>query len=424
MEISQYIYGIDFGTSNSALSIIDTSNNQIVKTFSEKSLIFFPEPAKRERALSYYVGQEAIAMYVESRMKGRFMKSIKRILPRSSFLETRVYGKRYKAEDLVAIIIRNLKAQADAFLGQEISTAVLGRPVVFDEEEKKDKLAQDRLIKAATLAGFEKIAIQLEPIAAAFTYKREIDEKQLVLVADLGGGTSDFTLLQLNPISDTSTLPDFDFIGQGGIYIGGDNFDSAIMWKKGTHHFGRGLKYKDYDNLIEVPRSFYHNITSWEKMNFFDSLKLQSALDNYYHLTGNNPLFGNLVKLVRHNLGYSIFNSIVRSKMELSSKPLTNFHFNQEDINFSESISLAEFSTDIIGDDVEKIRLYLAGFLEGSGVKPIEVDTIFMTGGTSMVGAVRDAIGDLLGQKSMKSNDNFLSVANGLAYSYEEFFER
>ncbi|MGK0391214.1 MAG: putative chaperone protein, partial [Maribacter sp.] len=196
--MNPYIYGIDFGTTNSALSIIDTRSNEIVQTFNEGSLIYFPKPERRQ-AISHFVGMAAKEKYVESHMNGRFMKSIKRILPRSGFQETRVHGKRYKAENLVAVVLLHLKRKADDFLGMEIKKAVLGRPVIFDENKEKDQLAQDRLLKAAKLSGFEEIHFQMEPIAAAFTYERKIEKEETVLVADLGGGTSDFTLMKLSP---------------------------------------------------------------------------------------------------------------------------------------------------------------------------------------------------------------------------------
>jgi len=261
--MSKYIYGIDFGTTNSAISIINTETNIVEKTFNEGSLIYFPAPAhsKRRLELQYYVGKVAIEKYVEKNMKGRFMKSIKRILPRSGFKETRVYGHRLTAEDLVCIILEYLKNKADEFVGENIQKAVFGRPVVFDENPEKDKLAQDRLLRAAKKAGFTDVAFQMEPIAAAFTYEKQIDKDEVVLVADLGGGTSDFTLMKLSPSKLNVPNRAEDIIGQGGIYIGGDNFDSSIMWNKGTYHFGRGLTYEDFDSVIEVPLIIYSNIS-------------------------------------------------------------------------------------------------------------------------------------------------------------------
>lgn len=417
-----YIYGIDFGTTNSALSIIDARTNEIVQTFNEGSLIYFPKPERRREPISHFVGIAAKEKYVESQMTGRFMKSIKRILPRSGFQETRVHGKRYKAENLVAVVLMHLKQKADDFLGMDIKKAVLGRPVIFDENGDKDQLAQDRLLKAAKLSGFEKVYFQMEPIAAAFTYERKITKEETVLVADLGGGTSDFTLMKLGPQKLNNINRKEDIIGQGGIYIGGDNFDSAIMWEKGTPHFGRGLTYLDYNNRLNVPLSFFTNICSWEKMNFFDSIRMQANLKKFLYLTHNNLRFQNLVTLINKNLGYSIFQSIEKAKIELGEREQVSFQFSNSGIDINEDISLAEFSNTIIRDDVEKIKNYLLHFLEKLNVETTDIDTVFMTGGTSMVIPIQEFMKELFGKDAIKSGDNFNSVANGMAYSHVLFF--
>lgn len=421
--MSQYIYGIDFGTTNSAISIIDTTTNEIVKTFNESSLIYFPQPKERRGKHQYFVGKEAIEQYVTNKMHGRFMKSIKRVLPRSGFKETKVFGKKYTAEDLVSLILIYLKKKADDYVKTNVKRAVFGRPVVFDENPVKDQLAQDRLLKASKLAGFEEVAFQMEPIAAAFTYERLITKPKTVLVADLGGGTSDFTLMKLSPEKLNQIDRKDDIIEQGGIYIGGDNFDSAIMWHKGTHHFGRGLTYKDFDTVVDLPKSLYLNICSWEKMNFFDTLRLKNALDKFYYLTGNNPRFQNLRTLIKNNLGYSIFQSIEKAKIELSQKETVHFTYSNEGIDINEPISISQFSNEIVGSDVTKIQTYLEDFIAESDIEIHEIDTVFMTGGTSLVKPIQDFVINLFGEKTLESGDNFNSVANGLAYSYVLFFE-
>ncbi len=419
--MSKYIYGIDFGTSNSAISILDTETNEIIKTFNDASLIYFPQQISSRSPLEYFVGKIAVEKYVESEMQGRFMKSLKKILPKSSFTETRLYGKKITAEDLVCLILKYLKSQADTYINENVTKAIFGRPVVFDLKEEKDKLAQERLLRAAQMAGFDDVNFQMEPIAAAFTYERNIKKEELVLVADLGGGTSDFTLMKLGP--DKIKNPDRknDIIGQGGIYIGGDNFDSSIMWNKGTFHFGRGLTYRDFSNIVDVPKSFYLNICSWEKMNFFDSIRMQSNLKKFLHLTGNHPRFQNLVTLIKDNLGYAIFQSIEKTKIDLSDNEQIIFEFSKNGIEIKEPISIEEFSKEIIIEDLTKIQDYLLGFLEKSKVKADEIDTVFMTGGTSMVRPIKDFMIDLFGKEAIKSGDNFNSVVNGLSYSHVLF---
>ncbi|TAE47586.1 MAG: Hsp70 family protein, partial [Bacteroidetes bacterium] len=264
----RYVYGIDFGTSNSALAVLDTRQREVVKIFTVPSVLFFPDEVQPGQPPVHFVGDDAVTRYVESERQGRFMKSVKRVLPNKSFEFTRIHGKKYTAEDLVALIIAHLKREADLFVGEAVTTAVIGRPVVFDEHPEKDALAQERLGRAVRQAGIETAFFQLEPIGAAFTYERQLDREELVLVADFGGGTSDFTVMKLRPEAAHSPDRQADMIAKGGIYIGGDNFDSSIMWEKGTPHFGRGMEYESRPGKwLELPLSFFHNICSWEKMN-------------------------------------------------------------------------------------------------------------------------------------------------------------
>ncbi|MFT4973127.1 MAG: putative chaperone protein [Saprospiraceae bacterium] len=417
--MSNYIYGIDFGTTNSALAILDLNTNEVIKVFSTPSLLFFPKYQQSRSVFSYSVGQEAVEEYVSSKMEGRFMKSIKRVLPNKGFTHTRIAHKVFKAEDLVALIIMYLKEQADAFLGEEIKSAVIGRPVIFDEKEEKDTLAQTRLSKAVKIAGFEKFYFQMEPIGAAFTYERQLQKPELVLVADLGGGTSDFTLMHLNPSAINNANRAGDMISKGGIYIGGDNFDSALMWHRGTPNFGRGVKEKIDDSWLNLPMSYFTNICSWDKMNFLNSIPLRNAIGRSYVFSGRDQRVKNLQILIDKNLSYSLFKTIEQTKIGLTDYDVFDFKFEQDGIDFCETITIEDFASDIIGKDLSKIEAYLEDYLTKNGLKYADIDTVFMTGGTSMVRPVQNMIKGKFGAGKVKSGDNFISVATGLAYSFK-----
>lgn len=415
--MARYIYGIDFGTSNSALAILDLQTNELVKVFSIPSILFFPESDG-----SHEVGQAALEAYVASGMKGRFMKSIKRILPNDRFRDTKIGLKRYTAEDLVSLVIAALKKEADGFLGEEISTAVIGRPVFFSELPERDQLAQTRLAKAAAMAGLTDCKYQYEPIGAAYTFERDLPGETLVMVADFGGGTSDFSLMRLNPSRADLSDRKADMLAKGGIYVGGDSFDSAIMWEKGTPHFGRGLSYQSQPGKwLPLPVTFFQNICSWEKMNFFDSVKIRNEIEDYYHFTGKRNELLQLQALIEHNLGYKIFQQIEACKIKLSVKDEATFSVKMKGINFKENITLAEFGETIIRAEVDRIHNYWDAFLEREGVKATEVDMVFMTGGTSMVRPLKARLAATFGQEKLRSGDDFNSVVMGLASSFKTF---
>lgn len=415
--MSNYLYGIDFGTTNSVLSIYDEDKKDIIATISVPSILYFPVEHDITDPISSYIGEDAINKYIEEGMQGRFMKSIKRVLPNSSFLDTRIHGQQYTAADLVALILKDLKKKADLITGIDCKKAIMGRPVFFDDNNAlKDQLAQKRLLKAADSAGFEDVRFQFEPIGAAFLYERTISKKEKVLVADLGGGTTDFTFIELDPAKSESKDRRKDILATGGIYIGGDSFDSAFMWEKGTPYFGRGVIYESLPGkFLDVPLVFFTNICSWEKMNFFNRLKVQLDIKKYYNYANQNEKLGHLISLTENNLGYSVFQEIEKTKVELSKQENSVFEYSKLGIEFNEKISVEDYNQ-IIAKDVAKISKYLDEFLLTNQIKIEEIDTLFLTGGTSLVVGIQELFAAKFPNVEIKSDDNFISVAKGLAY--------
>jgi len=416
--MSKFLYGIDFGTTNSALSIYDEDKREIISTIRTPSLIYFPDDLSVTGSLNYVVGETAITAYLQDNMKGRFIKSIKQILSKSSFIETRIQNKRYNASDLVALILKELKHRADQITGVDCRKAIIGRPVFFDDDDtQKDTLAQTRLTKAAQLAGFEAVRFQYEPIGAAFAYEKSLKRKEKVLVADLGGGTTDFTYLTLDPGKVGAADRKEDLLATGGIYIGGDSFDSAFMWEKGTPYFGKNTQYEATPGkVLTVPKSLFANICTWDKMNFFSGLRIQKDIENYYYFSGNDPLFKNLITLIDNNLGYSVFQSIEKTKITLTSAEQARFSYSNMGIEIDEQISLTDYDG-IISKDVQRISNYLNDFLERNSISADSLDSLFLTGGTSMVAAIQKLFKEKFPTVKVNSGDNFTSVAQGLAYS-------
>jgi len=416
--MNKYLYGIDFGTSNSALSIFDEERNKIVETITIPSILYFPKELDQTDEIIYTVGKHAIQEYLNDGMQGRFMKSIKRVLPRSSFIDTRVGSHKLTAANLVTFIIKDLKQKADALVGEDCKKAIFGRPVFFDDDDaSKDELAQKRLRLAAEKAGFEQIAFQFEPIGAAFAYEQSIKQKERVLVADLGGGTTDFTFIELNPKRNEKKDRREDILATGGIYIGGDSFDATFMYQQGTPHFGRGVLYESSPGkMLDLPLSFFTNICSWEKMNFFNGQKTKNDLGRYFYLSKNNPKFKNLLTLTEHNLGYSIFQAIEKTKVELSNSLHSKFQYKHLGIEINDHINLESYNQ-MIEKDLNKISQYLDTFLVQHQIKTTDINSIFLTGGSSLVQSVQQLFKQKFPYTPINSGDNFISVAKGLAYS-------
>lgn len=412
MDVNELTCGLDFGTSNSIISLTDKETRKEVFSYSESSILYFPET----NDMVYYVGKEAHNKYIEEEMKGRLLKSVKTLLSQDKFLSTNIYGKRLTPDQLVTCIIHHLKKKAEEFAGAEITDVVLGRPAIFSEDLKKEDIAVKRLILAAQNAGFKNIKLQLEPIAAAFSYEQSLKHSENVLVADFGGGTSDFTIMKLSPDKIHKQDRKEDIIAHGGVYIGGDLFDSEIMWYKITPHLGRGVKYQSYDKEIEVPSILYRELRNWEKTFMLKESKLRRSMDNYYNLSGNNPRIDNLRVLIDNNYVFSLFKKIEQAKIDISNWDESAIEFIKESINIHEPFKPAEFETIIVKYTTE-IELYIVNLLHSVGYKAENIDSVFITGGSSLVVPIRNILYKLFGKEKIRLGDTFNSVAFGLSLS-------
>lgn len=421
--MADIVYGVDFGTSNSAIAIMKDGQERVMRGRSqedktESSILFFP---KWEMGV-HYVGEEALAQYLAGGMEGRLIQSIKSILPDALFKSTWIHGEQYEIDDLVALIIQHLKRKADASTNANVTKAVLGRPAVFSEKPEEDQIAEQRLRSAALKAGFKEVHFQLEPIAAAFSYELRIHRPEIVLVADLGGGTSDFTIMRLDPKKISSKDRATDILATGGIHIGGNDFDSAIMWHKLVRHFGYEAQYKTWDKWLELPVHLFRRLCQWERIPFFKTRDTRQMLESFLFSTNNKEAVARLITLIEKDLGFSLFKAIEAAKKKLSQQDAAMIDFERLNINIHEPMTRSEFDG-FIREDMEKFENYLATFLAKAEFGEHNIDTVFITGGSSLVPALRELFIKKFGASKIRGGETFTSVASGLALSSVLFFE-
>jgi hypothetical chaperone protein len=412
MNHDQLRCGLDFGTSNTAIAITDTVSHKNILMESDCSVLHFADTNDNV----YTVGKEAISEYINSSMSGRLLKSVKTLLKQNNFTHTHIFGKKFTPDELVTLIIKNFKQRAENKLGHEINQVVLGRPVIFSEDPEKERTAVTRLLKAATNAGFSDIKLLYEPIAAAFSYEVTLTRPERVLVADFGGGTSDFTIMNLGP--DRLNLDDRkpDIIANGGIYIGGDLFDSQTMWHKLTPLLGRGAKYSSYNKEVDVPTAIHHELRKWERSFLLKDTKLRRDINSYFLFSGRDKGLENLMALIDNNLVYALFQQIEKSKIRLSSEEETKIEFVKESINIHETMSLGEFRS-FIKSETDKIEQYVLSLMDTANLKAEDIDTVFLTGGSASVVPIKNIFERIFGNNKIRTGDNFNSIAYGLSLS-------
>lgn len=416
-------YGIDFGTTNSAIAVLQGNRPQIIQldeegSFNLRSVLFFCE-----NDLNVYVGNEAITEYIESGMSGRFVQSIKTILPSKWFTVTKMFEKYYEAEDLVALILRKLKTIADRAVGQNVTQLVIGKPARFSEEDELEQQAVQRLVKAARLAGFTEVHTQLEPIAAALFYEQSLTAPELVLVADLGGGTSDFTVMQLAPDHAAKKDRSNDILGSRGLYVGGDLLNSQIMRAKLLRFFGKGVKYQSTPGCwLELPAHIFEDLCVWSKMAFLRTDYYEQFLKQVRRTTDNPLPIRRLQTLIQHDLGYSLFQSIETLKCRLSEQAYDDLKFEEAGLEFRERVIRKEFE-ELIAEEIERVRECVMALLTEIAVAPGKISTVFMTGGTSQIPLIKRVLGDIFGQDKIRQGNVYGSVVSGLALSAPLFFK-
>lgn len=415
------IFGIDFGTSNSALSVYRDGRVEIVdidehnpdgKTL--RSVLYF------DKDRNVYVGQEAIDHYVEDGASGRLLQSIKNFLSSDSFKSANIFGKPYTIEELAAIILRHIKKRGEKFVGHEVTKVVLGRPVTFSDEHQNDKLAEERLLAAAKLAGFTDIRFQFEPVAAALSFEDEslADKEKIMLVGDFGGGTSDFTVIRLSKDDNGRLKMKKDgVLSLSGLAVGGNVLDSAIMWHRITKYFGRGVTYKTMSgNKLDFPVHILRTLCKWHLIPHLNNYNMLESIRQIKVQSDNSGYIENLERLISYNFGFFLFQAIEKGKTELSARKMANVIYEDFGLKIDEEISRREFE-EMIAEELQRIEKSVDEALLDAKLETNDIDSVILTGGTSYIPAVREIFVKRFGAAKVSQIDAFTSVVYGLGVS-------
>jgi hypothetical chaperone protein len=417
--------GIDFGTTNSAVAMADkfghvtTARYPSGDTESEtfRSILFFAPPQKgMRRELSAYAGPDAIERYLHAEDGGRLILSIKSYLANSSLKSTSLFGKSYRFEELVGYLLRSLKA-ATIKSGIPIGTkAVVGRPVRFvgATNQADDAYAMKRLTEALAMAGVTEVHFEFEPVAAAYSYEANLRKDELLLVADFGGGTTDFTIIRVGPDARRMRDSQKRVLASAGVGIAGDSFDAKLVRHLVAPLLGRGSQWRLLGKTGIVPNWPFAKLEHWHHLSFLKSNENMEALRSLRARALEPEKIDLFIMLVTEDLGFQLHNAVQQAKYELSVKQEATFSFRVPGIHVSQTVTRAEFE-EWISDELYAIASCLDHTLESSRIKPSEIDKVFLTGGSSFVPAVRQIFEYRFGRERIVGGSEFTSVAKGLA---------
>ena len=415
--------GLDFGTSNSTVACRINRRIELVAVEGENktlpSSIFFDF---NDGSVSF--GRAALERYVDG-AEGRLMRSLKSVLGGSLMDETtRIKSRVYSFKEIIGLILGRLKSAANSVAGDAVERVVLGRPVHFvDDNPEADRNARDALEEIARAQGFREIAFQYEPIAAALAYEQNVEHEQFALIADIGGGTSDFSIVRVSPEGRAREDRSRDVLANKGVHIGGTDIDRllslrAVMPLLGLNSERRG----DFGTkILPVPNSFFVDLSTWHRINLLYKPAVARELQSLLRHSLSPDLIERLIAVIESRRGHSIALAVEAAKIELSTQD-------------SAIIDLAEIERDFVVDVNPRIlhqAIYerlgaltrcLEDTLRASGLSGERIDAVFLTGGSTAIPAVRDVVTARTPRALLVEGDLFGAVGLGLGLDAQRKF--
>jgi hypothetical chaperone protein len=403
--------GIDFGTSNSTAARLLAGHAELMPLEEGRitlpSVVFFNAEDEQTR-----YGRAGLTDYLAG-YEGRLMRSLKSLLG-SSLIDgqTEVNGRALPFRELLTQFIGELKRRIDRHNGESFERAVFGRPVFFvDDNPAADKAAEETLGAIARSVGFRDISFQYEPIAAAYHYETTIQKEELVLVADIGGGTSDFSLIRLSPERASKLDRKDDVLANGGVHIGGTDFDRQLSLAGVMPMLGYRSALK---SGREMPSNIFFTLATWHTINSAYTRQTLAEQKELALDAAEPQKTARLVKLLDKRAGHWLANEVEHAKIALSDQPSTLLRLDTLESGLEQRLERSAFeeaSTPLLNNVANTV----AGLLKDAGVAASDIDTILFTGGSSGIPRLRAQIAALLPQARAVECDLFGSIGAGLA---------
>jgi len=420
------ICGLDFGTSNSTVAVLKNDQPTMVpleqdstghwQTTLPSALFFGFEDDQVD------VGRRAISRYTAGE-PGRLLRSMKSLLG-GSFMsdKTQVKNRQYSFDEIISFFISSLKTKVqdnEGVNGQPLESVVMGRPVFFNDADKAlDQAAEDHLGDIAKLAGFNEVSFQFEPIAAAMDYERQVKKEELALIIDIGGGTSDFTLIKLSPERHGKHDRQQDFLANHGVHIGGTDFDRQLSVNGVMPAFGMGMPLTDKDGL-KMPGATYFDLATWHKIHMLYDKQVSMELKNIRPVVSDKTKIDRLLELLVLRRGHQLASLIEKAKIALSTVPetivdLESLFVDSNKVTINNCVLSQSQLEDSLHRDVEKIFDALQETLTQAGLTHQSIDTVFTTGGSTALPMIQSCIDVAFPDARQLAGDLYNSVGTGL----------
>ena len=404
------VFGIDFGTTNSVVTLLDeTGAAEVVRRDTEEVfrsvLCFRPDEGGTAR---HWAGPAAIEAYLDDPHDSRLIMSMKSYLAQRSFTQTRILSRMWTLEALIGLFLRELLGPvSDRLDGARV---VVGRPVRFVGAQADDAFGEQRLRGAFAVAGLEQVQVALEPAAAGARFAAGLDRPTTVLVADFGGGTSDFSVLRFDPGPPRAVRA----LGHAGVGIAGDALDYRIIDRVISPRLGKGSDYTVMGKTLPVPADWYAHFARWHRLSLMNTPRFRRDVADVMRTAAHPERLAMLSRLIEEEAGYALYRAVSDAKAALSAAETVTLDFAFGGVRIEAAIARSDFES-WIAPELARIAAAVDAALADASVAPGAVDRVFLTGGTSLVPAVRRLFETRFGAARIVAGGEFVSVAEGLA---------
>jgi len=410
--------GIDFGTTNSvvarsmadgAVDLVEFPAPDGAGSVFRSALCFWQDEAMRG-GLAHEAGPWAIAEFLEFPQGSRFLQSFKSVAANPAFEHANLFEKRLRFEELGQVFLKHLLDHGGDALADLPERVVVGRPVRYVGAQPDPLLARKRYDAMFALLG-RPIHYVYEPLGAAYGFAAGLSDPATLLVADFGGGTSDFSIVRVEaPGTARRCTP----LGSAGIGIAGDRFDYRIMDHLVLPLLGKGGTYRSFDKVLDIPAGHFTDFGDWSRLALMRNRRTMEELTRLRRSATDPAAIGRMIAVIEQELGYALYDAVGQLKRALSTQTHGHFHFQSDDLVIEADVTRTDFES-WIAPDLARIAETVDAALAQAGLRADQIDQVFLTGGSSLIPALRRQFEQRFGESRIASGNELTSIAHGLA---------
>ncbi|WP_374526377.1 Hsp70 family protein [Sphingopyxis sp.] len=410
--------GLDFGTTNSVVALADGQGGSELIDFAGeeatgpvfRSALCFWEEESAWQGIASEAGPWAIAEYLQSPLDSRFVQSFKSVAASPLFERALIWGKPFRFEDMGRLFLQRLVRHAGGRLDERPRRVIVGRPVEYAGARADPALARQRYDLMLDRFGVE-LHYVYEPLGAAHSYAARLTEPATILVADFGGGTTDFSIVRIaEPGAARRCAP----LASAGVAIAGDRFDQRIVDKLVLPLLGKGGQYRSFDKILEIPGGYFTDFADWSRLAMMRNRRTIEELRRLQRDAVDPEPIGRMIALIEHEQGFPLYDAVGRVKRALSESEAAEFRFTGGGVEIAADIRRTDFEA-WIADDLVRIEAAMDAALAKAGVEAGAIDRVFLTGGSSLIPAIRAIFERRFGRERIAAGGELTSIAHGLA---------